>query len=186
MKKNILPVLFLTFVLLLGGCGKQTEQPPVGTKPTVAAEVGTFGTFEAKDLQGNAVTESIFAGHNVTMVNIWGTFCSPCIREMPDLAKLHNEYEGLQVVGIVIDAVDGNGKVITEKYNSAIGIIKSTGATYTHLLPSASLTKCCLKDVTSIPVTFFVDSNGNVIGETYVGSRNYQQWKSIIDALPLS
>ena len=185
MKKKGLLILILSLVLLLAGCGNKEAASTTVTQPTVPAQVGTFGTFEAQDMQGNKLNQSIFAGHKVTMVNIWGTFCSPCIREMPDLAKLHNEYEGLQVVGIVIDATQDNGKIITEKYNNALGIIKTTGATYTHLLPSPSLAECCLRDVTSIPVTLFVDENSNIIGQSYVGSRNYQQWVDIIEKLPL-
>ena len=184
MKKTVFLALFVILILLFAACGG-AQAESADTKPAAPEKVGTFGAFETTDLQGNKVTQSIFAGHKITMINIWGTFCNPCIREMPELAKLNNEYEGLQVVGIVIDSTETSGKVITEKYNNAIGIIKTTGATYTHLFPSASLTQCCLKDVTSIPVTIFVNENGDIIGESYVGARNYQQWKEIIDNLPL-
>ena len=44
--------------------------------------------FTTEDLDGNEVTESILKDKDVTMINIWGTFCPPCIEEMPELAKL--------------------------------------------------------------------------------------------------
>ena len=43
-------------------------------------------TFESQDLDGNKITSDIFSNNIITMINIWGTFCGPCIREMPELA----------------------------------------------------------------------------------------------------
>ncbi|MBR4863119.1 MAG: TlpA family protein disulfide reductase [Oscillospiraceae bacterium] len=186
MKTKLFLVLILVLSLLIAGCGKTETAPTEATVSTTApAQVGSFGAFEAEDLLGNKVTESIFAGHKVTMVNIWGTFCNPCINEMPDLAQLNKDFDGLQVVGIVIDAVGSDGKVIAKTYDEAVSIVKSTGADYTHLLPSPSLAKCCLSGVTSIPVTIFVDGNGDIIGNAYIGSRSYPQWAAIISSLPL-
>ena len=56
-----------------------------------AQKAGEKITFTATDLKGAAVTSEIFSKNKVTMLNIWGTFCGPCIREMPDLAKLNEE-----------------------------------------------------------------------------------------------
>ena len=184
MKTKCLLVLFVVLALFVTGCGMQ-EATPSEQATSAPTQANNFGTFKAKDLLGNKVNESIFAESKVTMINIWGTFCPPCIQEMPDLARLNKEIDGLQVVGIVIDAVDGDGNVIQSNYNKAIEIIKSTGADYTHLLPSPSLGSSCLNGVTSIPVTIFVDRNGNILGNAYIGSRNYQQWAAIINTLPL-
>ena len=45
--------------------------------------------FSAKDIDGKNVSEKVFADSKITMVNVWGTFCGPCIREMPDLGVLN-------------------------------------------------------------------------------------------------
>ena len=42
-----------------------------------------FPEFKTTDTNGNEVTEKIFADKDITMVNVWGTFCGPCINEMP-------------------------------------------------------------------------------------------------------
>ena len=44
--------------------------------------------FSAKDIDGKNVSEAIFADSKITMVNVWGTFCGPCIREMSYNQKL--------------------------------------------------------------------------------------------------
>ena len=64
------------------------------TKVTTTRPVkGILSNFESWDLYGNTVTNQVFKGKKLTMVNIWATYCSPCINEMPDLEKLHQEYE---------------------------------------------------------------------------------------------
>ena len=58
------------------------------------------------------------------MVNIWATFCSPCIREMPELAELNEAYgDNFQVIGIVVDAADENGNLFSKQYTEALSII---------------------------------------------------------------
>ena len=64
-----------------------------------------FGAFESETLDGEKVTEEIFQQADLTMVNIWATFCGPCIQEMPDLAQLSEEYQdkGVQIIGLIGD-----------------------------------------------------------------------------------
>ena len=47
--------------------------------------------FEGYDMDGNAVSSEIFAESKLTMVNVWATYCNPCMREMPGLGELANE-----------------------------------------------------------------------------------------------
>ncbi|MDO4409124.1 MAG: TlpA disulfide reductase family protein, partial [Eubacteriales bacterium] len=63
-------------------------------------------SFETTDLDGNVVKSAdLFKGHRLTMVNIWGTFCGPCIDEMPELEKLNYrlKQKDCAIVGIVCD-----------------------------------------------------------------------------------
>ena len=65
-------------------------------------------SFNSIDLDGNEISSELYSNNKITMVNIWGTFCGPCIREMPDLAKLNQEYKskGVEIIGIPIDIAD--------------------------------------------------------------------------------
>ena len=38
-----------------------------------------------------------------------------------------------------------------------------------------------LAGIEAVPETFFVDKEGNIVGETYSGSRNFEKWKSIVE-----
>lgn len=176
MKKNCVCICILALLLLVSGCS--------GDAISVEKGENVFGVFAATDLAGNPVNQQIFSGHKLTMVNIWATFCNPCIKEMPDLAQLQKEYgDDLQIVGIVVDTADKNGNILPDKKAEAISIVETTGANYLHLLPSKSLNNAYLHNVQSVPETIFVDENGNQIGDRYLGAKSKSAWKKIIDAL---
>ncbi len=148
-----------------------------------AQKAGDKISFNSKDLNGNAVSSEIFAKNKITMMNIWGTFCPPCIREMPDLAKLseENKSKGVQIVGIVIDATDQKGKILEEQKNDADEIIEYTGANYTHIAPNPAMLSSFLKNVQAVPTTIFVNSDGKIVGQVYLGAKSKKDWQKIID-----
>jgi thiol-disulfide isomerase/thioredoxin len=150
---------------------------------TVAAKPSDLTSFWTLDLKGNEVTHAVFAPYKLTMVNIWATFCPPCLEEMPALAQLRTEYKdkGVNIIGIVTDVYSTNQTVFTKNRATANLIIQKTGADYPHLLPSEDLVKARLQYSQAVPETFFVDNLGRIVGETYVGSRTKAVWKSVID-----
>lgn len=162
---------------------KPTATPTATVKPTEKTTDPLFGNFSARDVNGNTVTNSVFAGYEVTMVNIWASYCGPCANEMPDLAALNSEYKsrGFQVVGIIVDAADSSGNVDDSALSDAKSVISKTGADYTHIIPSASMFSKYLNKVSSVPTTVFVNSDGEIIGSAYVGSKSRAKWAAIIE-----
>lgn len=159
---------------------------PYGTVSGVwETKLGTFGSFRASDIYGGARDESVFSDHKLTMVNIWTTFCGPCLDEMPELAALGREYEksGVRIVGIVLDTLMPDGSISMSQVKRARELVEITGADYLHLLPSDDLISAKLADVNPVPETVFVDSSGNVVGRSYLGSRSGEEWTKIIDEL---
>ena len=189
MKRIIALFLLLGMnVGLVCGC----QQKEAGTEPTTeppqvpTIEIGDpiLTTFTTMDMDKNPVDQQILSGHKLTMINVWGTFCDPCIREMPDLGELSSAYgDDFQILGIVIDATDRNLQTLPEKIAKAKEIISTTHADYLHVLPSASLNKAFLSEVSSVPTTIFVDENGNQIGQSYLGAKTKEQWQEIIEPL---
>ena len=166
-----------------------TAAPPDGSSGEGSAssseeEAGKLlGEFTTTDLEGNAVDQSIFAGYDVTMVNIWATFCGPCLREMPDLGALHEEYKdkSFQIVGIVTDTLNQDGTISDSQVEVAKEVVEKTGAAYPHLLPSEDLINLVLWQVNSVPTTIFVNKEGALVGKGYLGSRDADAWRKIID-----
>lgn len=139
-----------------------------------------FGEFQTKTLDGEDVDQELFGKSDLTMVNIWGTFCGPCIREMPDLGELSREYadKGFQMVGIISDVSKPGDE-------TALEIVESTEADYTHLVipKDANMQYRILKNAQVVPTTIFLDKDGNQIGDTYPGAKSKKQWTAIIDEM---
>ena len=143
-----------------------------------------FTDFQTISLDGEKIDESIWSGKKLTMVNIWATFCGPCINEMPELGALSKEYggQGVQIVGIVIDVLTSQG-ISDSQVDLAKDIVAQTSADYTHLLPSGDLIAAKLKDVSSVPETIFLDENGKQVGTSFLGARSAEEWRAVIDGL---
>ena len=103
----------------------------------------------------------------LTVVNVWGTFCDPCIEEMPDLQALSEKYEGkVQLIGIVGDI---NGIEDTEHVEAAKEITEQAGVKFTNLVLSEDLYDF-MSGIVGFPTTIFVDKDGTIIGDPIVGS----------------
>lgn len=137
-------------------------------------------TFKTEDVYGNAITSDIFGKNKITMLNIWATFCGPCIEEMPDIQKLSEEMKdkGVGVLGLVGDTV--NEKFEQDKNNIELSkrIIEKTGVKYPNLITNKELST--IIPVAAYPTTLFVDGKGNVVGEVVVGSKGKEEYKKLI------
>ncbi len=68
--------------------------------------------LSTKDINGKDFTSKDFEKYDLTMVNVFATWCTACVKEIPDLVEVQNEMKskGVNIVGVVTDAVDDNGK----------------------------------------------------------------------------
>ena len=188
--KKIIAILLslLCIVTVFASCGEKAEEGSENDSITVSPEsvfpMGDeiFKGTESVDLNGNKIDEDTFKGKKLTMVNIWGTFCHPCVGGMPDFQTLSEEYadKDVQVIGIVCDIID---KGDVEKIQLAKDLCADTGANYVNVIPSDSLNYAILDSIISVPATIFLDEDGKQIGENYVGSRSLESWKGIVDSI---
>ncbi len=149
----------------------------------VAEPVTSLGDFSTTDLDGNEYTPAIFAGAKLTLVNVWATYCQPCLAEMPYLGELAEEYadKGVQIIGIPSDIFDAAGNVDADQVELAKRYIASTGADYTHLVADDVMFANLMREVYYVPNSWFMDSEGNVLGEAVVGSYSKEDWANMID-----
>ena len=137
--------------------------------------------FEGQDLEGNTVSSDILSSSKLTMINVWATYCNPCLREMPGLGELAAAYspEEFQIIGVISDVEEGAEEKMKD---FAADLVAKTGADYTHLLLNESLYFSLLTEVSAVPTTFFFDSEGNLLN-TIVGSMDKASWEEEINAL---
>ena len=158
----------------------QFQEPASMQQEPQSATVDSVSMEGAVDLDGQPAPEDLFARSKLTMVNIWGTFCPPCIAEMPYLGNFSRAYEAerFQIVGLLVDVAspeDSNAEL-------AERIIEQTAADYLHLIPSRALVSGPLGSMLYVvPTTLFADENGAVVGEAVVGGRSEEQWQKIIE-----
>ncbi len=159
---------FILAILLTAGAACSAE---------AAALPKTFPDFTAPTLDGKTVTQAIFAGNRLTMINFWGTYCPPCIDEMPDLGKLANSMpEGTRLVGIVIDASPDDADTKDE----ANQILTAAKADFLQILPVKEMLPV-FNAIEAVPTTLFVDSEGNIVGEPIVGSGSGEEYRAEIE-----
>lgn len=150
-----------------------------GEAQDAAEETSDLGEFTTEDINGETYTQEMFQDYDLTMVNVFATWCGPCVNEIPHLQKLYEEMkeEGVNIVGILLDGVEASGETDEAAIQTAKLLAELTGATYPFLLPDATNLNGRLEEIYAIPETFFVDSEGNIVGETYTGSASYDDWK---------
>ena len=148
-----------------------------------AGDSKTVGKFETKGVDGKDYTEKVFSDYDLTLVNIFTTWCSPCVNEIPELEKLYEEMKekGVGVVGVVLDTVGDDGKQDDATVKKAGVLQEKTKASYPFLIPDSTMINGRLNGISAFPETFFVDKEGNIVGETYSGSHSLDEWKEIVE-----
>ena len=146
-------------------------------------DVTSVGKFETTGIDGKTYTEEVFSDYDLTLVNIFTTWCSPCVQEIPELQKLYEEMKekGVGVAGVVLDAADENGNQDEDAVKKAGILQEKTKAEYPFLIPDSTMLNGRLKGINAFPETFFVDKNGNIVGDTYTGSHSLDEWKEIVE-----
>ncbi len=135
------------------------------------------------DIYGEEYSVELFAENDLTLVNVWATWCPACIQSMPMLAELEKELDGtgVGVVGLMTDAVS-NGTLDEQAIAVGRQIEESALTEYPNLIVDQTLYEEILTSVQVFPTYMLVDSNGNLVGEMYEGSRDNETWKEIINA----
>ena len=154
------------------------EQPQTAT-----SDADNVGTFETTDIDGNTYTEKVFSDYDLTLVNAFTTWCSPCVNEMPELEKLYQEMkdQGVGVVGMVLDSVSEDGTPDDSIVQKAQLLKEKTGVTYPLLIPDKGFLNGRISGLQSFPESFFVDKDGNIVSDPIMGSNTFDGWKEAVE-----
>ena len=145
------------------------------------ALVGRVFQFETTDLDGNKVTsEELFARNEITMINYWGTWCSPCRGELAELGDIHRSLQkkGCGIIGIVQDASADDQDTL----DKAKGLLQENGVEYPNIVPCDEMGNI-LDDVVSYPSSFFVDKTGKILCTPIDGAAVEEYEKTVLSLL---
>ena len=120
-------------------------------------EVGSRApSFVARTVDGTGAVRTLedFRG-KVVVLNVWATWCAPCIVEMPSFERLHRQFPNsdLRVVAVSIDDLVGA--------DSVRNYAKGLGLTFEILLDSTH-TIDRIYQVTGYPETFVIARDGTI------------------------
>lgn len=189
-RKLINTIISVATALALSACSQQLLNPSSTTAEaderaqTASSDRGAQYDgieFAAFDLDGKQVSaEDIFGSNELTMVNVWATFCGPCIGEMPELEVLNGRLKdkGCAIIGVVCDIY---GTEDTSHISDAKSIISDTGVTYLNLMPWETFDDTF--PAMYVPTTYFVDRTGHIVGEEAVGARGADDYEALVDSL---
>ena len=111
--------------------------------------------YELQEITGKKASLKSLTG-KVVVVNIWATWCGPCVKELPSLDNLQRamEKKGVKVIGV---AQDRAGEEVVPKFINKLRLKKIT-----ILLDSRSEMMRAHK-LTGLPTTLFLDHSGNEV-----------------------
>ena len=176
--KKILLILVLVFVFLLGGASilyrqmekelapeqldvQETQETQETGELTESGETeqakAAAPDFTVCDKDGNEVHLSDYIGKPVVL-NFWASWCGPCKMELPDFQEKYLEH-GEEVQFLMINLTDG----ARETMDGAAAFVSGQGYTFPVFYDTKSSASAAYGTY-SIPVTYFIDSEGYAIG----------------------
>ena len=149
----------------------ETPSPtPEATPDAASSAWSPEVSFSTTAMDGSTVDDSFFAEHKLTMINFFEPWCGPCAQELPDLQAL-------------CEALGGEGFAILGVFQTEEGVaelLESKGVSYPVI---RYVREFDAYQTGYVPTTIFVDSEGKIVGETIIGSQDYDIWLAIIKEL---
>lgn len=157
--RSMMSRFVMVAMCLFFGCGPDTGSPADGHATHVAPRFDMLSAgdsmpvFEGVGLDGTRV--KVGPGTGLTLINLWATWCGPCIEEFPDLEKLHREmgHQGLRVLGINVDEMDADHiRAFVDELGATFTIALDPGADYQDTVGAVAM-----------PMSFLVGDDGLLI-----------------------
>lgn len=151
-RTSVAALLVGALLVLVGCTGGERGGTPARTLPVELPELTLAGfdggpELELDELRGPAV------------INLWGSYCGPCRKEMPILEEFHQEHQGrVQMIGVDYqdNQVDGD--------KGAKALVKETGVTYPLYTDfEGRIAEAPLPRVYGLPFLLFVDAEGQAV-----------------------
>jgi thiol-disulfide isomerase/thioredoxin len=148
-------------LLILGGGGSApADNPGVPERARLGEFIPTSPPLPAPaisfvDLAGNTVSLSEFTG-KIVLVNLWATWCEPCLREMPSLERVQSRL-GDKIAVLAISEDHGGGKTVGA-FVDKLGL----RSVKIYLDPKSAMERAF--KVQGLPTSFLIDREGRVLG----------------------
>lgn len=148
-------IFLIVAVLLLSGCANTqpaAQKGKVVSCESVSADKSVVNGIDLECLDGStgAVIQSL---RGPMVLNVWGSWCTTCLEEMPEFVSFYNKAKGkVQLVGVAVEeASPENSKKFVEKH----------GMTWPNFFDRENETRSYFG--MGVPVTWFIDASGKIV-----------------------
>lgn len=168
-----LKIAVLGSALLIGGCDRESKAPaqpaasPAGGELSGTIDRSNKGSqlpdFKLRDASGKTVELASFKGKPL-LINLWATWCAPCVAELPTLNQLAKDRaDSLKVLTVSQDMPPAD---------KVAGFLKARGAGRLEpwIDPDGELT--VQYKVTVLPTTIYYNAQGREVWR-YVGGHDW-------------
>lgn len=145
---------------------KQSQRPDYAIKAP---------DFKLRTVQGKLVNLSDYRG-KVVLLNFWGTWCGPCLQEIPDFNRLYSKYnkQGLEILGVTLPRgePDSDKELINfmKRWNMDYTILKDINGYETQIV-MIEYGQTIGRPITGVPTTLIIDRDGYIV-KGYIGPRS--------------
>ena len=157
-------VIVTAAVLYLNSAGDVHAPPPVLDKLKTTAGLPAVPAITFHDSTGKDVHLADFHGRYM-LVNLWATWCGPCINELPELAKLQKELPQDRITVVPVDVLE---KLDAEKIGA---FLKQHGADGLPVFIDSAYATQRGFVANELPLTVLVDSNGREVARAAGGQK---------------
>jgi cytochrome c biogenesis protein CcmG, thiol:disulfide interchange protein DsbE len=134
-------------------------------------EVGSVAPdYAAVDIEGNPVRLADLRGE-VVLLNVWATWCPPCLEEMPSMQRLYEDLgpQGLRIVAVSVDAPLGRRDWSGNPGGNVAAFANELDLTFPIWLdPDAGIMRTYT--VGRVPETFVIDRHGYIVRKVIGGT----------------
>jgi thiol-disulfide isomerase/thioredoxin len=158
-------------ILVLAGCQQSTPPPPdtstaVQTTPS-AAQLEVAGEPEVTIQVGSWADVQLMVADNlgkIVIVDVWSTWCEPCVREFPNLVRLHREYaDDVVCISVNVDYIGVASEPPESFRDKVLEFVRKNKATFPNVIssdPDEEVLQAL--DAFSVPVVQVYDREGNL------------------------
>jgi cytochrome c biogenesis protein CcmG/thiol:disulfide interchange protein DsbE len=140
----------LTGIALLGGCDRGSHPGNIGKPAPVFVMSDGVQTVDLGKLKGKVV-----------VLNLWATYCAPCVEELPSLLALQERMPGIEVVAVSTDQDDAVYRRFLIKHHVDVLTVRDADQKVNQMYGTLL-----------IPETYIIDRQG-VLRRKFIGAQDW-------------